>query len=133
MGCRQRWARQPEGNVKLIPILQFLVLSLKKKKGNCVFVLVDPVRRNARSKPSTAGNLPVPPNRHGHNGQSWRECNGDTQTFRRIHTYTHNCGSYVRRPLLVEWILISAHYHLDSLLIYTSHQTDLCVCNLNKD
>lgn len=93
MGWRQRWARQPEGNVKLIPILQFLVLSLKKKKDNCVFVLVDPVRRIARSKPGTAGNLPFPPNRHGHNGQSWCDRNGDTQTFRRTHT--HNCGSYM--------------------------------------
>lgn len=37
MGWRQRQSRQPEGNIKLIPILQFLVLSFKKPTA-CICV-----------------------------------------------------------------------------------------------
>lgn len=40
MGWRQRQARKPERNIKLISVLQFSVLSFKKKKTVCIYVSV---------------------------------------------------------------------------------------------
>lgn len=50
MGWRQRQARKPERNIKLISVLQFSVLSFKKKKP-CVFMSVSPGRKLAVSPP----------------------------------------------------------------------------------
>lgn len=50
MGWRKRQARQPERNIKLISVLQFSVLSFKKRL--CVFVSVSPMRtQETRFKP----------------------------------------------------------------------------------
>lgn len=85
MGWRQRQARQPERNLKLISVLQCSVLSFKKKKKEWrVFVSVFPVRRKHDLNP--AGNRPFLPNRLEQNSQGWCECNDDTHKQLDAHT-----------------------------------------------
>lgn len=71
---RSRGGRQPEGDVKLIPVLQFW--SYLEKKLVHVFVLEVHMCGEEWFKPSTAGDLPFLQTHIGTMEQSWCEPNG---------------------------------------------------------